>query len=127
MPFLKNVVKDLVEQRLWPVAVLLVAALVAGPVLVSRHGADPVAAPIPGATAAGASPDAPTASKAAVTIDPEPEGAVHDGGRVRPRAVPRGGGRVEQVPRAEARARSRDGEPVGRRGPKRLVPRRFAD
>jgi|SRR4051794_10244075 hypothetical protein len=83
MPFLKNVVKDLVEQRLWPVAVLLVAALVAVPILVGRHGGNPAAAPISGATAAGASPDAPTASKAAVTIDAEPDGAVHDGGRVR--------------------------------------------
>src|SRR3954469_17345968 len=83
MPFLKNVVKDLVEQRLWPVAVLLVAALVAVPILVGRHGGDPAAPPISGATAAGASPDAPTASKAAVTIDAEPDGAVHDGGRVR--------------------------------------------
>src|SRR3954468_5593198 len=83
MPFLKNVVRDLVEQRLWPVAVLLVAALVAVPILVGRHGGDPAAPPISGATAAGASPDAPTASKAAVTIDAEPDGAVHDGGRVR--------------------------------------------
>src|SRR3954451_14475391 len=83
MPFLKNVVKDLVEQRLWPVAVLLVAALVAVPILVGRHGGAPAPLPISAPTAAGASSDAPTRSKAAVTIDAEPDGAVHDGGRVR--------------------------------------------
>ncbi|MEA2320867.1 MAG: hypothetical protein QOD81_717, partial [Solirubrobacteraceae bacterium] len=33
MSFLRTIVRDLVERRLWPVALLLVAALVAVPVV----------------------------------------------------------------------------------------------
>ena len=38
-PFLKNIVHDLIEKRLWPVALLLVVALVAVPVLLGGGSA----------------------------------------------------------------------------------------
>lgn len=46
MTLLRAIRDDLVEKRLWPVALILVAALVALPVLVGR-GAEPSAAPLP--------------------------------------------------------------------------------
>ena len=53
MPFLKNIGHDLIEKRLWPVAVLLVLALVAVPVVLGGGSAQtPAAAPT--AAAAGA-------------------------------------------------------------------------
>jgi hypothetical protein len=81
MPFLKNVAKDLVEKRLWPVAVLLVAALVAVPVLVSRGGSTPAAAPVaqPAGGTAG-SAEAPTASRVTLVTGDD---VVHHRGAVR--------------------------------------------
>jgi hypothetical protein len=49
MPFLKNIGHDLVEKRLWPIALLLVVALVAVPVLLGG-GSSPT--PAAGSTAA---------------------------------------------------------------------------
>jgi hypothetical protein len=46
--------RQLVERRLWPLAVLLVAALAAVPILLSKSGAEPVA-PLPTAATAPAS------------------------------------------------------------------------
>lgn len=46
MTFLRSIRDDLVEKRLWPVALILVAALVALPVLVGR-GAGPSTEPLP--------------------------------------------------------------------------------
>ena len=43
MSFLKNVLHDLVEKRLWPVAIALVAALVAVPIVLGGELASPVA------------------------------------------------------------------------------------
>jgi hypothetical protein len=64
---LRNLARDLVERRLWPVALLLVVAAVAVPLYLGRSSSDDVAsdAPLPGATAqAGVK-----ASKAAVSLD----------------------------------------------------------
>ena len=81
MPFLKNVAKDLVEKRLWPLAVLLVAALVAVPVLVSRGGATPAPAPVAEpAGGTGGPADAPTTSRVTLATGDDVE---HDGGTVR--------------------------------------------
>jgi hypothetical protein len=78
---LRNLVRDLVERRLWPVALLLVVAAVAVPLYLGRSSSDDVAsdAPLPGATAqAGVK-----ASKAAVSLDESADesdgaGSVHD-------------------------------------------------
>ncbi|MEY2534132.1 MAG: hypothetical protein QOF29_2042 [bacterium] len=77
MSFLRTIVRDLVERRLWPVALLLVAALVAVPVVLGRGGdAAPVATPAttPAATPADASGAATTtagdtAARAAISLD----------------------------------------------------------
>jgi hypothetical protein len=79
---LRNIWSDLVEKRLWPVALALVVALVAVPVALSRTSSAPedVAAP-PAATSAAATPKP---GRAAVTLQTElagprkRSGAVHN-------------------------------------------------
>ena len=84
MPFLRNLVKDLVEKRLWPVAVLLVAALVAAPVLIGRSGSDPaVPADVADAVQNADAADAGDAGRALVSIDEDATDRRHDGGEVR--------------------------------------------
>jgi hypothetical protein len=81
MPFLKNVAKDLVEKRLWPVAALLVAALVAVPIVVGRSGAAPAAAPVtPPAGESAGTADAPGTSRVTLATGDD---VVHDHGAVR--------------------------------------------
>jgi hypothetical protein len=78
MPFLKNVAKDLVEKRLWPVAVLLAAAVVAVPIVVSRS----VTAPLVMAPAGGpaGTTDRPAATRVTLATGDD---VVHDDGAVR--------------------------------------------
>jgi hypothetical protein len=65
MNFARLLMRDLVDKRLWPVAVALVIALVAVPVLLARgDDGDSATAPI----AAGAPADAPAAPLAAVKL-----------------------------------------------------------
>jgi hypothetical protein len=67
MKSVRNLLFDLVERRLWPVALLLVVAAVAVPVYLGRSSSDDAGrqTPLPGATAqTGAK-----ASKAAVSLD----------------------------------------------------------
>jgi hypothetical protein len=74
--FARNIVTDLVEKRLWPVAVALLAALVAVPVVLGSGGeAAPTASPAPVA------PSTPgTTSRAEVTLDTAaPAERVRDG------------------------------------------------
>src|SRR4051794_33495461 len=85
MPFLRNILKDLVDKRLWPVALLLVGALVAVPVVLGRSGGDtaapppaPIADAAPGSAAAGSS-----VNRAAVSLDTEPSDRRHLDGKVR--------------------------------------------
>jgi hypothetical protein len=61
--FARNIVSDLVEKRLWPVAVALLAALVAVPVLLGSGGEATTSSPAP------ATPSTGTASRAEVTLD----------------------------------------------------------
>jgi hypothetical protein len=85
MPFLRSLLKDLVEKRLWPVALVLVAALAAVPMLVGRTAGTPpttAAAPAAPAVDAGAG-DTGTTAKASVTLTTEPSDQRHDHGRVR--------------------------------------------
>ena len=46
MTFLRDIVADLREKRLWPFAALLLVALVAVPVVLARGGNPPAAAPM---------------------------------------------------------------------------------
>jgi hypothetical protein len=67
MKQLRDLATDLVERRLWPVALALVVALVAVPVLLGRGGDAPAPnAAVPGAGATGSSG---TGEKAEVTLD----------------------------------------------------------
>src|SRR3954447_26417480 len=70
MSHLRNMIHDLVERRLWPVALLLAVALAAVPVLVGRAGDDATqstaAVPAPPADAGA------NAEKAEVTIESSP-------------------------------------------------------
>lgn len=74
----RAIVRDLVSKRLWPIAVLLVVALVAVPVLVAGSGSAPPAAP------AAAQPAAQTAGGTPITVVEQPvlgrgrPGAVRD-------------------------------------------------
>lgn len=63
----RDLLRDLVERRLWPVALLLVVGAVAVPVYLGRSSSDDttVDTPLPGATAQTSA----KASKAAVTLD----------------------------------------------------------
>ena len=79
MPFLRNVLKDLVDKRLWPVAALLVAALVAVPVVLGRSGDDATTTAALPATGAGTS----TNENASVTLETTPDDTRHDGGQLR--------------------------------------------
>ena len=54
MSFLRNLWSDLVEKKLWPVAIALVLALVAVPLVISSGGAEEAAAPLPGEGASAA-------------------------------------------------------------------------
>jgi hypothetical protein len=81
MPFLRNVLKDLVDKRLWPVAALLVAALVAVPVVLGRSGDD--AATTASLPATGAAVGTGTNEKASVTLETTPDDTRHDGGSLR--------------------------------------------
>lgn len=62
MSFLRSLWTDLVEKRLWPVALLLVVALVAAPIAIGRGSSAPVDTPVvpatPDSSGAAALPDA---------------------------------------------------------------------
>ncbi len=75
----RSIVADLIRKRLWPIAVLFLAALVAVPVLMASSPSPP-AVPAPGGAAvAGVPPPATGAAPAETTPASEPE----RGGRVR--------------------------------------------
>ncbi|MGZ6671862.1 MAG: hypothetical protein ACXVFM_05880, partial [Solirubrobacteraceae bacterium] len=77
MSAIRGVLRDLVERKLWPIAVLLLAAAVAVPMYLGRASADE--APLP---ATSLQADAGKVSKAAVKVD---DGAT--GGDDRPGGV----------------------------------------
>jgi hypothetical protein len=64
----RNLVSDLVERRLWPVALLLAVALAAVPVVLGRGGDDPATTAALPATPATGSASGP-AEKAEITVD----------------------------------------------------------
>jgi hypothetical protein len=79
MSLLRNLLTDLVEKRLWPVAVALVAALVAVPMLLGGGGgASPGSAPVAG-LATPASGGATSVPRAQVALETDPSAADHGG------------------------------------------------
>ena len=74
----REALRDLVARRLWPVALLLVAAAVAVPVYLGRSSEDVGSdASAPAATAQAG----PKASKAAVVLEDTPSDSVDTGSR----------------------------------------------
>lgn len=83
MSLLRDIWADLVEKRLWPVAALLVAAMIAAPVVLAGGSgeeapAGPVAAPAPAPAAASAGPDASPVSLDEAPAQPAPRGGYKD-------------------------------------------------
>lgn len=74
---LKRIARDLVEKRLWPVAALLLAAIVAVPMLIGSSAEPP--APAPAATAAVA----PEAKSLVTVVDPAESGSATRPGEIR--------------------------------------------
>jgi hypothetical protein len=72
---IRGVLRDLVERKLWPIAVLLLAAAVAVPMYLGRTSADD--APVP---ATNLQADAGQVSKAAVKVDAGAAGDDRPGG-----------------------------------------------
>ena len=72
MSTLKNIGSDLVEKRLWPVAVALVLALVAIPLLLNRGGGTEKAPPAPAAPAATSQVAGADGSVAEETLQQQP-------------------------------------------------------
>jgi hypothetical protein len=66
MSGVRGLLRDLVERKLWPIAVLLLAAAIAVPVYLGRSSSDEVEAPLP---VTGQRADTGKASKAAVSIE----------------------------------------------------------
>jgi hypothetical protein len=97
MPFVRNVLADLVEKRLWPVALLLFGALVAVPLVLSKKES-----PAPKPTASSKAVAAPLNGQALISLDTGRTGRLVGGGANDPfkqRFVP-----GTTVARAEARS-----------------------
>jgi hypothetical protein len=75
--FVKNIWADLVEKRLWPLALVLVLALVAVPTLLAKGPADEAVGPDP--TAAGAAAAQPGGANAVVALDVNGSGGPRNG------------------------------------------------
>jgi hypothetical protein len=115
MPFLRNVLKDLVDKRLWPVALLLVAALVAAPIVLGRSSDAAAPAPAPIAGTATPATDGATASsdKEAVSLATDPSDARHDDGKVRdPFAAPKSAKKAKVATKAVASTAAATPAPV---------------
>jgi len=82
MKQLRDLITDIVERRLWPVALGLVVALVAVPVVLGRGGDSVPATPAPGAATADAGADG-ASEKAQVTLDTSEPAEHETTGRVR--------------------------------------------
>ena len=78
MSFLRNLLADLVEKRLWPVAAALVMALVAVPVLLGGGGSASTPAPVAGLATPGGAPGA-SVGRAQVALETDAAGADHAG------------------------------------------------
>lgn len=81
-PFLRNVISDLVEKRLWPVAVALVAALVAVPILLGGKS-DATTPPVDTAAATSSATPAPTTAAQVVSLEQQAAGKTANASSVR--------------------------------------------
>jgi len=79
MSLVRNVWNDLVEKRLWPVAIVLVVALVAVPVLLTRGQSSTT----PATEVATAGPAGPAPGTAVVSLAPSASGPTNRAGKVR--------------------------------------------
>jgi len=82
MTFLHNLVRDLVERKLWPLVVLLVAGLVAVPVVLGGGESETASTP-PAVTPATPAPAKPKTELAEVTLDDSAPDRRDRGGKVR--------------------------------------------
>src|ERR1700712_4427607 len=80
MSFFKNVIRDLVEKRLWPVAIALVAALVAVPIVL---GGQSDATTSTGSLATATNAQTKSASATVVSLEQQAAGQVDRAGDVR--------------------------------------------
>lgn len=87
MSALRNIWADLVEKRLWPVALLLLAGLIAVPVVLARGGGDGGGSDAPAAVAVASSSPADEAE--IVTLDLASKARRHDGRGRDPFAQPK--------------------------------------
>jgi hypothetical protein len=85
MSFLKNVLHDLVEKRLWPVAIALVVALIAVPIVLggSSSGAGTDVAAVPQTTTNGLANHRDVARAEVVSLEEQAAGKVQRSGKVR--------------------------------------------
>jgi hypothetical protein len=81
MSFFKNVLSDLVEKRLWPVAIALVAALVAVPIVLGG-GSDDAGTPVASATA-GTATTAGTSQSEVISLEEQAAGKVQRAGSLK--------------------------------------------
>ena len=86
MTTLRNIWADLVEKRLWPIAVLLFAGVVAVPVVLAKNP-EPVPTPVANAVLAR---NAAAADPTLVTLDAKPSVREHDGRGRDPFVQPKG-------------------------------------
>jgi hypothetical protein len=108
MSTLRNIWADLVEKRLWPIALLLLAGLVAVPVVLARSGGEAASgsdAPNAVAIASGSQAGDPEI----VTLDVAPKARRHDGRGRDPFVQPKG----STPEKAQALESSTTGEPAG--------------
>ncbi|HWH96259.1 MAG TPA: hypothetical protein VNT03_20520, partial [Baekduia sp.] len=85
MSFLRNILSDLVEKRLWPVAIALVAALVAVPMVLGGSSDAGTATPTPVADASsnGLANHRDAARAEVVSLEEQAAGKVQRSGKVR--------------------------------------------
>lgn len=85
MSFFKNVLHDLVEKRLWPVAIALVAALVAVPIVLGGGSSDAgaPATDVAASTTNGLANHRDVAREAVVSLEDQAAGKVDRSGKVR--------------------------------------------
>jgi hypothetical protein len=83
MSFLKNVIRDLVEKRLWPVAIALVAALVAVPIVLGGQSDATTSTAIPATTTNSLANHRDVARATVVSLEEQAAGKVERPGAVR--------------------------------------------